>query len=158
DPVTHRERTILVLRLEEYRDRLVAYYAARRDRWRPHARELVDELLARPLPDVPVTVPRDWGVPAPFPETPGPVVYPWIEAMPAVMYSTAWSASGGAAPAGPFDERWRAERGAELVYFHGFDNVYHWGLVDLVLLMAYGDRYVLPDANVCNEFYELAGE
>ncbi|WDV34378.1 class I tRNA ligase family protein [Streptomyces sp. AD16] len=53
---------------------------------------------------------------------------------------------------------WRAETGTELVYFHGFDNVYHWGLLDLVLLMAHGDRYVLPEANISNEFYDLEGE
>ncbi|MET1073841.1 MAG: class I tRNA ligase family protein, partial [Umezawaea sp.] len=56
------------------------------------------------------------------------------------------------------DEAWLAGGDAELVYFHGFDNVYHWGLVDLVMLMAHGDRYTTPDANVCNEFYDLDGE
>jgi methionyl-tRNA synthetase len=155
DPVTYREETILVLPMEEYRDRLTAYYAAHEGRWRPHAMRLVKELLAKPLPDVPVTIPGDWGVPAPFAETPGQVVYPWVEAIPAVMYSTWWSAGGHDAAV---DEHWRAAHGARLVYFHGFDNVYHWGLLDLVLLMAHGDRYVLPADNVCNEFYDLDGE
>ncbi len=85
------------------------------------------------------------------------MIYPWVEAMPASMYST-WHAAGG--PDGPIaepDGYWRAERHAEVVYFHGFDNTYHWGLMDLTLLMAHGDRYVLPAANVCNEFYELEG-
>jgi len=155
DPVTYREQTILVLPLEEYRERLTAYFKAHEDRWRPHARQLVRELLARPLPDVPVTVPGSWGIPAPFPETPGQILYPWVEAMPASIYST-WRAAGRAAAA--TDELWHREQDAELVYFHGFDNVYHWGLMDLVFLMAYGDRYVTPAANVCNEFYDLAGE
>jgi methionyl-tRNA synthetase len=155
DPVTYRERTILVLPMEEYRDQLTAYFAAQRGRWRTHAMQLIDELLARPLPEIPITIPGTWGIPAPFAETPGQVLYPWIEAMPAVMYSTWWSA---AEPGLAFDEHWRAEHGARVVYFHGFDNVYHWGLMDLVLLMAHGDRYVRPAANVCNEFYDLAGE
>jgi methionyl-tRNA synthetase len=158
DPVTYREHTILVLPLEAYRDRLTAYYAAQRGRWRTHAMHLVHELLARPLPDLPVTFPAEWGVPAPFPETPGQVLYPWVEAMPAVMYSTWWSEARQDAPTPAVDEHWRAEHGAEVVYFHGYDNVYHWGLVDLVLLMAHGDRYVTPVANVCNEFYDLGGE
>ncbi|HEU5471310.1 MAG TPA: class I tRNA ligase family protein [Actinophytocola sp.] len=158
DPVEYRETAVLVLPLEEYRDRLTAYYASRQGRWRPHAMQLVQELLAKPLPEVPVTVPGDWGIPAPFPETPGQVIYPWIEAMPAVMYSTWWSAAQLAEPAARYDEHWRAEHGAELVYFHGFDNTYHWGLMDLVLLMAHGDRYITPTLNVCNEFYDLAGE
>ncbi|MEU4215435.1 class I tRNA ligase family protein [Actinoplanes sp. NPDC026623] len=155
DPVTHRDATILVLPLEEYRERLTAYFAEHAERWRPHARQLVRELLARPLPDVPVTVPGSWGIAAPFPETPGQVLYPWVEAMPASMYST-WQAAG--APAEATDRLWRRENDAELVYFHGFDNVYHWGLMDLVFLMAHGDRYVTPAANVCNEFYDLDGE
>ncbi|WP_440901434.1 class I tRNA ligase family protein [Actinosynnema sp.] len=158
DPVVYREQRILVLPLEEYRERLSSYYASRTPRWRPHAKQLIGELLARPLPDVPVTFPGSWGIPAPFPETPGQIVYPWVEAVPAAMYSTWWAATEQGNPPGAADELWRAESGAELVYFHGFDNVYHWGLVDLVMLMAHGDRYTTPDANVCNEFYDLEGE
>jgi methionyl-tRNA synthetase len=154
DEVVHREATILVLPLEEYRERLTAYFAEHTGHWRPHSRQLVRELLAGPLPDVPVTVPGSWGVPAPFPETPGQVFYPWVEAMPASIYST-WHAAGS--PDGPVDRFWRRDTGAELVYFHGFDNTYHWGLMDLAFLMAHGDRYVIPAANVGNEFYELAG-
>jgi methionyl-tRNA synthetase len=163
DPVAYRDVTLLVLPLEDYRDRLTAYYAERERLWRPHAAQLIRELLAAPLPDVPVTIPGMWGIPAPFPQTPGQVLYPWIEAMPACMYSTWWSlAQSGEAqsgePGAATDEQWRASMGPRLVYFHGFDNVYHWGLVDLALLMAHGDRYALPASNVCNEFYELAGE
>ncbi|WP_433189646.1 class I tRNA ligase family protein [Actinoallomurus sp. CA-150999] len=157
-PVTFREQTILVLPMEEYRDRLTAYFAAREGRWRPHGMQLIHELLDRPLPDIPVTFPGTWGVAAPFPETPGQIFYPWVEAMPAVMYSTWWSAAQRGERAESVDAHWRSEQGAELVYFHGFDNVYHWGLLDLVLLMAHGDRYVLPEVNVCNEFYELEGQ
>lgn len=158
DPVTFRERTILVLPMEAYRDRLTAYFAAQHGRWRPHGMQLIDELLARPLPDIPVTIPGTWGIQAPFPETAGQVLYPWVEAMPAVMYSTWWSAARHGSRTAEVDEHWRAEHDAQVVYFHGFDNVYHWGLMDLVLLMAHGERYVLPAANVCNEFYDLGDE
>jgi methionyl-tRNA synthetase len=157
DPVELRTAKVLVLPLEEYRDRLAAHYAAHRDTWRPHARQLVAELLAGPLPEVPVTVPGVWGQPAPFPETPGQVLYPWVEAMPASMYSTWWAAAEQGLAAERTDHWWRAETGAEIVFFHGFDNVYAWGMVDLALLMAHGDTYTLPVGNVCNEFYELSG-
>jgi methionyl-tRNA synthetase len=160
DPVEYREATILVLPMEDYRERLTAYYAAREGRWRPHAMQLIHELLARPLPEIPITIPGTWGIPAPFPETPGQVLYPWIEAMPASIYSTWWSALRLhlATPQAKVDELWLASSGAELVYFHGFDNVYHWGLMDLVLLMAHGQRYITPESNICNEFYDLEGE
>jgi methionyl-tRNA synthetase len=153
DPLEYRDVTVLVLPLENFRDRLTEYYAACRESWRPHARQLIDELMSAALPEVPVTVPGSWGICAPYAETPGQILYPWIEAMPACLYSTWWAAG----ERGPVDADWRAEAGAELVYFHGYDNVYAWGLVDLVLLMAHGGKYTLPAANVCNEFYELAG-
>ncbi|HEY1574691.1 MAG TPA: class I tRNA ligase family protein [Pseudonocardiaceae bacterium] len=158
DPVSYRDTQILVLPMEDYRDRLTTYYAAQLGRWRPHAMQLIHELLARRLPDIPITMPGTWGIPAPFAETPGQVLYPWIEAMPAVMYSTWWSAGRLGESGAEVDEHWRAEHDAEVVYFHGFDNVYHWGLMDLVLLMAHGDRYVMPAANVCNEFYNLGDD
>lgn len=158
EPVSYREHRVLVLPMEDYRDRLTSYFAAREGRWRPHAMQLINELLDRPLPEIPVTMPGDWGIPAPFPETPGQILYPWVEAMPASMYGTWWAAAQQGAPPAETDELWRAERQAELVYFHGFDNTYHWGLMDLVLLMAHGERYVLPESNVCNEFYDLDGE
>jgi methionyl-tRNA synthetase len=158
DPVTYRERTILVLPMEEYRDRITAYMDRCASSWRPRSLRLVQDLLAGRLPDVPITIPGTWGIPAAFPETPGQVLYPWVEAMPAMMYSTWWSAFQQGEQTRAVDEHWRAERGAELVYFHGYDNVYHWVLMDLVLLMAHGDRYVLPAGHICNEFYELDGE
>ncbi|MEU7913637.1 class I tRNA ligase family protein [Microbispora bryophytorum] len=157
DPVTYREATILVLPAEEYRERLTAYYKEREGRWRPHAMQLVHELLDRPLPEIPITIPGTWGIKAPFPEVPGQILYPWVEAMPAVIYSTWWSAARRGQATEAVDEHWRAEHGAELVYFHGFDNVYHWGLLDLVMLMAHGDRYITPLGNVVNEFYDLGG-
>ncbi|MFL6160602.1 MAG: class I tRNA ligase family protein [Jatrophihabitantaceae bacterium] len=157
EPVSYRQERILVLPMEEYRQQLTSYFHAHASGWRPHPMQLVRELLARPLPDIPITMPGRWGIPAPFAPTAGQVVYPWAEAMPASMYST-WHAAGGLdSPIAELDGYWRAERNAEVVYFHGFDNTYHWGLMDLTLLMAHGDRYVLPSANICNEFYELEG-
>jgi methionyl-tRNA synthetase len=161
DPVTTREAEILVLPLEEYRDRLVEYYTGREDKLRPHTVQLVRELLARPLPDFPITYPVGWGIPAPFPETPGQVLNAWVEGIPAVMYCTAFAAEQQAGPSTGGrgdDELWRAEHAAEVIYFIGFDNVYFWGLTHLALLMAHEGRYVLPDAIITNEFYELESE
>jgi methionyl-tRNA synthetase len=157
EPVVQREVPILVLPAERYRSRLVAYYREREDLWRPNARRLITRLLAGPLPDIPVTVPGEWGIPAPFAETPGQILYPWIEAMPASIYATWWALNRTQPQTGPVDRWWRADSGTRLVYFHGFDNVFHWGFVDLVMLLAHGERYTVPTANVCNEFYELDG-
>lgn len=159
NPVGSREATVLVLPLERYREQLTAYYAARRDTWRPHSIQLIDELLAGPLPEVPVTVPDPgWGIPAPFAPAGGQIVYPWLEAMPASIHATRSARTAAAADPEPWDSSWRAESGNHLVYFHGFDNVYFWGLVDLVMLLAHDGRYIVPEANICNEFYELEHE
>jgi methionyl-tRNA synthetase len=153
EPVSFREERILVLPLEGLRTELESHFAELAPRLRPHPKQLMEQLLAGPLPELPVTVPGSWGVPAPFDETPGQIVYPWAEAMPAAMYATWWA--NGQDPALPYDHHWRAEQGAELVLLHGFDNVYHWDLVDTALLLAHGDRYIRPSAAVVNEFYEL---
>jgi methionyl-tRNA synthetase len=153
EPVSLREARILVLPLEDFRAEIEAHFAEAAPRWRPHPNQLIEQLLSRPLPEIPVTVPGRWGVPAPVAPTPGQIVYPWVEAMALAMYATWWA--NGQDPALPYDHHWRAEQGAELVLLHGFDNVYHWGLVSLVLLLAHGDRYIRPSASVVNEFYEL---
>jgi methionyl-tRNA synthetase len=151
DVVTHREATILVLPLEDYRERIEAYYASRGAGWRPHIAGLMREVRARPLPDFPITYPGRWGIPAPFEETRGQVFNAWAEGMPASIYCSAHAAGGR-------DDLWNAEHGAELVYFLGFDNAYFWGVTHLALLMAHEGRYVLPQTIVSNEFYELEHE
>ncbi|UVS77642.1 class I tRNA ligase family protein [Actinokineospora sp. UTMC 2448] len=155
DPVTVRDAEILVLPMEEYREQLTEFYRAREHRMRPHTVQLVRELLARPLPDFPVTYPVGWGIPAPFPETPGQTINAWAEGIPAVMYCTAYAAEQIGQQVAADDEHWRAERDAEVVYFIGFDNIYFWGFTHVALLMAHEGKYVLPDAIISNEFYEL---
>ncbi|MBT2396905.1 class I tRNA ligase family protein [Streptomyces sp. ISL-100] len=155
EPVSHRECVIWVLPAEEYRASIEEHFDRVSPLWRPPAAQLVREIMARPLPDIPITVPGEWGIEAPFAETPGQILYPWIEAMPASMYATWWAAGQQGDRREETDAHWRADTGAELVYFHGFDNVFHWGLLDLVMLLAHGDRYITPASNVCNQFYEL---
>jgi methionyl-tRNA synthetase len=113
------------------------------------------ELFARPLPDFPITYPTGWGIPAPFPETPGQVINAWAEGMPASMYCTAVAQRELGETPGADDELWRRERDIRLVYFLGFDNAYFWGVTHLALLIAHEGRYVVPDTIVSNEFYEL---
>jgi methionyl-tRNA synthetase len=160
DEVTHREADILVLPMERYRGQLVEFYAQRQHRMRPHTVQVVRELLAGQLPDFPITYPIGWGIPAPFAETPGQRINAWVEGIPAVMYCTAFAAERkrGGRDGSADDELWRAGHDAEVIYFIGFDNVYFWGLTHVALLMAHEGRYVLPDAIISNEFYELEND
>lgn len=157
DSLTTRETEILVLPMEHYRQQLVEFYEQRQHRMRPHTVQLVRELLAKPLPDFPITYPIGWGIPAPFEETPDQRLNAWVEGIPAVMYCTAFAAdtSRGPVEGQADDELWRAEHDAEIIYFIGFDCVWFWGLTHVALLMAHEGRYVLPDTIITNEFYEL---
>jgi methionyl-tRNA synthetase len=158
DRVTTREARILVLPLEEYRDQLTAFHESKQFTWRPRIVHLMRELLARPLPDFAITYPLTWGIEAPFPETPGQVINAWVEGMPASMYCTDYAQRLARERPARYDDLWRAENGVQLVYFLGFDNAYFWAMTHLALLLAHDGRYVLPDAIVCNEFYELENE
>jgi methionyl-tRNA synthetase len=158
DGVTIREAEILVFPMEEYRERLIAYTEERAGTWRPHPMVMMREVLAKPLPDYPITYPVDWGLPAPFPETPGQTLNAWLEGMPACMYCTTYAQRQMGAEPAAHDELWRAEHNAQVVVFMGFDPLYVWGLVHVAEMMAHDGRYVLPDNMLCNEFYDLENE
>jgi methionyl-tRNA synthetase len=158
DPVTFREADLLVFPLEEYREQLIAYYADKVATWRPHPMAFVRELLSRPLPDYPITYPVDWGLPAPFPQTPRQTINAWLEGMPASMYCTTHAQRELGLHPPSTDDAWRVERGGRLVVFMGFDPLYVWGIVHVAELMAHEGRYILPEMLLCNEFYDLDNE
>ncbi|WP_371501723.1 class I tRNA ligase family protein [Kitasatospora sp. NBC_00374] len=154
DPVELREREVLVLPLEEYREALVEYFARQAATMRPRLAQLVEELLSRPLPDYPVTLPISWGIPAPFPEVAGQVIYSDAETIAWSMHCTALAAEHRGEVLGAGDELWSAEAGAEVVYFFGSDASFAFAVVGVAMLMALGG-YTLPEHFVTNEFYEL---
>lgn len=158
EPISLREVQILVFPLEEYREQLTAYHAARETTWRPHAVTLMRELLDRPLPDFAITYPLGWGWSAPFPETPGQTLNAWLDGMPASMYCTAHAQRELGLQPPADDDAWRAEHDTQTVVFMGFDPLFIWGVVHPALLMAHEGRYVLPDVLLVNEFYELENE
>lgn len=158
EPVTYRETQILVFPVEEYRQALIEYYEAKAGTWRPHVLTLMRELLAEPLPDFAITYPVDWGLSAPFPETPGQTLNAWVEGMPASMYCSAYAQRRLGVPTPNHDDPWRAEHDARVVVFMGFDPLFTWGVVHVAELMAFEGRYVLPDTLLVNEFYELENE
>ncbi|MHC0429389.1 class I tRNA ligase family protein [Streptomyces sp. O3] len=155
DVLERREADVLVLPTEEYRERLRAYFDRRAPLLRPHMAQAVQDLLARPLPDFQITYPISWGIPAPFPETPGQVINANAETMAWSIYTTAVSAEARGAELAALDELWSPEAESEVVYFLGFDNTFPFAVAGLAMLLAYEGRYRLPDQFVTNEFYEL---
>jgi methionyl-tRNA synthetase len=153
-----REVQIMVLPLEEYREQLTEYHARNESSWRPHIVQLARETLAKPLPDFPVTYPLGWGIPAPFPETPGQVLNSWAETIPAGFFTSTYAAEQSGKTPGPPGTLWLRENDRRLVHFLGFDNAWFWSVAYVGLLFAHGDRYTVPDTIVPNEFYELENE
>jgi len=153
DPVELREADVLVLPVEKYRAGLQAHFAAHASGMRPHMAQAMASMLARPLPDFPVTYPTSWGIEVPFPEVAGQRVNPNAEPMAWSMHATALAA--GSAAGSSEDELWLAGAGSEVVYFLGFDNIYPFAIAGPAMLLALDGRYDLPARYLTNEFYEL---
>jgi methionyl-tRNA synthetase len=152
-----RETTILVLPMEEYREELTAYHEQWSSYWRPHLVQMVRDVLSRPLQDLPITYPLAWGMPAPFPETPGQVLNAWLELIPAGMYTSSYAAAQLGRQTTP-GQLWLPEENMRIVHFLGFDNAYFFALTHMALLMAHGQKYIRPEWVLTNEFYELESE
>lgn len=152
-----RETTILVLPMEEYRQELTAYHEKWASYWRPHLVQMVRDVLSRPLQDLPITYPLAWGMPAPFPETPGQVLNAWLELIPAGMYTSSYAAARLGRDTTP-GQLWLPEENMRIVHFLGFDNAYFFALAHMALLMAHGEKYIRPEWVLTNEFYELESE
>jgi methionyl-tRNA synthetase len=157
DVPTFREATILVFPMEEHREQLTAYHEKWAPYWRPHMVQMVRDVLSRPLQDLPITYPLGWGMPAPFPETPGQVLNAWLELIPAGMYTSSYAAARLGRETTP-GQLWLPEENMRIVHFLGFDNAYFFALTHMALLMAHGEKYVRPEWVLTNEFYELESE
>ncbi len=157
DVPTLREATILVFPMEEYREQLTAYHEKWAPYWRPHMVQMVHDVLSRPLADLPITYPLGWGIPAPFPETPGQVLNAWLELIPAGMFTSSYCAAQLGRQTTP-GQLWLPGENRRIVHFLGFDNAYFFCLTHMALLMAYGEKYIRPEWILTNEFYELESE
>jgi len=150
---TQRVET-LVLPLESYRRQIVNFYEQRRCTMRPHVLRFVEEMLAAPLPDFPITYPDTWGIAPKIGGLSGQVINVWAEMLPG-LFSTADYAQRNRSAG---EER-RVESpasGYELVQFLGYDNTFYFAFVHLCLAFAKGD-VVTPTAIITNEFYHLDG-
>lgn len=150
DPVVLREADVLVLPVERYRSQLQEHFSRHAAGMRPHMAQAMAAMLAKPLPDFPVTYPTSWGIEVPFPEVAGQRVNPNAEPMAWSMHATALAAGSSSE-----DELWLAGAGSEIVYFLGFDNIYPFAIAGPAMLLALDGRYDLPTRYLTNEFYEL---
>lgn len=154
DPVEMRNRPMLVLDLERWREPLTRHLRDTFPELRPKLRRLVDELLAGSLPVFPITFPSTWGIPAPFPGYEGEVLNVWAEMVPGHYYwlERAHKAGGELAPLIGGDSP------ISYIQCLGFDNSFFYVFAHLALAFAAseaGIEALIPQAIVTNEFYQL---
>ena len=143
----------LFLPLSRTRDDLAAYLATREGIWRPHLLELLLGALARPLPDIPLTYPTDYGLPVDLPGFAGQVWNVRQEILPALLHTfDCWRERQGAA-----GWHWRDEPGARVVCCHGYENGFQYGASFNSQLLASPLGWGPIWASVSNEFYLLDG-
>lgn len=135
---------LMVLELERFRDNIASVYERNR-RFRPRFLWVVEDALAAPLPDFPITTPGSWGFAIDHPDFPGQVINAWPEIMAQQIYghrrAMERAAGLGANPA--------------VVNFYGFDNAYFYAVVHAALLSVIDDGRWLPHGAINNEFYNL---
>lgn len=120
--IEYRNLEVFVLPLEPHRERFARLYERRRCAMRPHVLRFVNEMLAAPLPDFPLTYPAAWGIPATFGDVQGQVLNVWGEMLPALIWMSGAERRGPASAEDP----WAQESGYELVQFLGYDNTFYF--------------------------------
>ncbi|WP_229400830.1 class I tRNA ligase family protein [Micromonospora okii] len=145
-----RPLTRYFLPLEPLRDRLTAYL--RTVRMGSRLAGYVDRVLAKPLPDMPVSIVADDGIEVPGAD--GQRLYSAFE-LPA-RYLTAVDRLARARGESGW-ESYLARHRPRTVLFFGFDNAYLRAILFPAVLGAFTDLAPLPDTLVSNEFYELDG-
>lgn len=144
----------LFLPLSRTQDELRRYVETRRGIWRPHFFETLLPAFDAPLPDIPLSVVSDYGLPVSIPGFEGQVYNVRLEILPALVNTfDKWRERQGAAG---WD--WReAPADVRSVHFHGFENAFQYCVSFNTLLLLSDLAWGLPYANLTNEFYLLEG-
>jgi methionyl-tRNA synthetase len=116
-----------------------------------HVQVLCKGLMNEGLPDIPITHPCSWGVPAPG--VPGQKLYGWFTLVPGLLALTR-ALADSAGESGGWKRFWK-EDDVEVVKFFGFDNAYFYGLFFPAVFLAYDSEIRLAHGLMTNEFYRL---
>nr|QDO67124.1 PyrN [Streptomyces candidus]QDX19154.1 methionine-tRNA ligase [Streptomyces candidus]QER91005.1 pyfG [Streptomyces candidus] len=148
---TQRPLTRYFMPLEPLRDELSGYLrgAAMHGRLRAYT----ERVLAKTLPDLPVSIPAEHGIPIHVEDASGPAEQR--------MYSAFELAARFLTALDGFADGWEAyarQENPRTVLFFGFDNAFLRAFAFPAVLGAFTDALPLPEALVCNDFYLLDGE
>jgi len=103
-----------------------------------------------------ITRDNKWGIPAPFPGAEDKTIYVWFDAL--VGYISATIEYGVKKGKGDLWERYWRDPETKTVYFIGKDNIPFHAIILPALIMASGEKLVLPWQVAATEYLTFEGE
>ncbi|MFH0919288.1 MAG: methionine--tRNA ligase [Fibrobacterota bacterium] len=144
------------LKLSKFEPQLKAWLDKKKGAWKENVLNFAQGLLSQGLPDRAITRDMEWGVPVPFPEGAGKVIYVWFDAPIGYISSTIeWATEVKKDP-----ELWKRywhDPKTRLVHFIGKDNIVFHSIMWPAVLMGVGG-FCLPWQIPANEFLNLEGK
>jgi len=141
------------LPLDQYEQWLRDWIIEGHKEWKPNVYGQVKSWLDNGLQPRAVTRDLDWGVPVPFEEADGKVLYVWFDAPIGYISNTIEHCR----EKGTDWEKWWKDEDTKLVHFIGKDNIVFHCIIFPCMLKAYGD-YIVPENVPANEFLNLEND
>lgn len=121
--------------------------------WKKHVFGQCTSWLKGGLKPRAMTRDLDWGVPVPYEDAEGKVLYVWLDApIGYISASKQWALDSGKS----WEQYWKSED-TELIHFIGKDNIVFHCIIFPILLKAHGE-FILPKNVPANEFLNLEGQ
>jgi len=142
------------LRLDKLQPQVEAFVRSRA--WKPNVGPVIENWLRAGLAPRAITRDLEWGVPVPFPQAQGKVLYVWFEAPIGYLSLTQrWAQQTGD------PDRWQLywkDPETRILHFIGKDNIVFHTLFFPAILLAADEGYTLPYAVPAQEFLNLEGQ
>lgn len=149
----HKETEHWFIPLGDFQDKLSDWLDRQSD-WKSNVIGQCRSWLDGGLQDRAVTRDLNWGVPVPFDDAGGKVLYVWFDAPIGYISATReWAEQLGKPE---LWKTWWQNQDTDLIHFIGKDNIVFHCIMFPAMLMAHGD-YVLPKNVPANEFLNLEG-
>ncbi|MEX2402945.1 MAG: methionine--tRNA ligase [Balneolales bacterium] len=149
----HKETEHWFIPLGDFQDKISAWLDQQKD-WKPNVIGQCRSWLDGGLQDRAVTRDLNWGVPVPYDDAEGKVLYVWFDAPIGYISATReWAEKQGKPD---LWKKWWQDQDTDLVHFIGKDNIVFHCIMFPAMLMAHED-YILPKNVPANEFLNLEG-
>jgi methionyl-tRNA synthetase len=145
--------TVPVLRLEDYRERLVAEWL--QAEWPIRMRTVLQQYQHAPLPEIPLAYPTDWGIECDGPLAGLRIDFP-TELGFSYLYGPARHLRPEASSLAEWVDAWREIDG--VWHFNGMDNTFYFAILYPAVLAAAGVPTAKARGAVVNELYLLEGK